>query len=493
MTIRLEIAQRFPGLSLRLFLLLSVVVWLCFVSALPGSAAQDPRPSGQEPPIAPPPSLNFCNFSGPFVRIASAGAGSEGLVVRVSPPSSVRYPRGAPIVVHMFSATPSVSGSLACLSEQGFVDVGFLCPGGQYTESDGTVWKSGGRGPADQAHAQNCIEPLADVLSFATGKTRSLDGKSIRDYTGRIHAMTDEVGLIGWSFGGTLATLAMARYGERFSGMKWFASWESPIAGTWDDGRGSRFQPNRFYQQNTDTVEFDRLRYDPEMPVWAYPTLRLQPQADWPRGGLFLDGDGNGRFNKDSDYAFWADVDLGPPFKVFYSPTVIRQAVERSVFGSVWPAHIASREAVDNRANEGDGLGQIPTAVRRFPRMAILVFESQQHHVRASDHSQTIAHVNAWLDARARWVRFNPDAHYVESAMGRKPSRDVQYPAGQKLDRKSIGDYLEPEESDGGPTDAEGMTAAACELADRTYHRSWAPLLPHVLVQQHNTAIGSRR
>jgi hypothetical protein len=93
--------------------------------------------------------------------------------------------------------------------------------------------------------------------------------------------------------------------------------------------------------------------------------------------------------------------------------------------------------------------------------MATLVFESQQHHVRASDHSQTIAHVNAWLDARARWVRFNPDAHYVESAMGRKPSRDVQYPAGQKLDRKSIGDYLEPEESDGGPTDAEGMTAAA--------------------------------
>jgi hypothetical protein len=76
----------------------------------------------------------------------------------------------------MFAATPSVSGSLACLSEQGFVDVGFLCPGGQYTAPDGTVWKSGGRGPADQAHAQNCIEPLADVLSFATGKTRSLDG-----------------------------------------------------------------------------------------------------------------------------------------------------------------------------------------------------------------------------------------------------------------------------------------------------------------------------
>ncbi len=469
------------------------LVCLSFMSVLLGSAAQNPGPSGQEPTIAPPPSLNFCTFSGPFVRIASAGAGSEGLVVRVSPPSSVRYLRGAPIVVHMFSATPSVSGSLACLSEQRFVDVGFLCPGGRYTESDGTVSRSGGRGPVDQAHAQNCIEPLADVLSFATGKTRSLDGRSIHDYTGRIHALTDQVGLIGWSFGGTLATLAMARYGERFSEMKWFASWESPIAGTWDDGRGSRFQSNRFYHQDTDTVEFDRLRYDPEMPVWASPTLRLQPQADWPRGGLFLDGDGNGRFNKDRDYAFTADVDLGPPFKVFYSPTVIRQAAERSVFGPVWPAHIASQEAVERRARETDGLGQIPAAVRRFPRMAILVFESQQHHVRASDHSQAIAHVNAWLDARARWVRFNPDVHYVESAMGRKLSRDVQYPAGQKLGWNLIRDYLEPEESDGGPTDAEGMTAAACELADRTYYKSWAPLLPSVLIQHHNIPTGPRQ
>ena len=49
-----------------------------------------------------------------------------------------------------------------------------------------------------------------------------------------------------------------------------------------------------------------------------------------------------------------------------------------------------------------------------------------------------------------------------------------------------IRDYLEPEESDGGPTDGEGMTAAACELADRTYYKSWAPLLRNVLIQHHN-------
>ena len=160
--------------------IVTVIIGLCFASAVPGSAAQNARPSGQEPPIAPPPALNFCGFTGPFLHIASRSAGSEGLVVRVSPPARARYPKGAPIVVHMFAATPSVSGSLACLNEQGFVDVGFLCPGGQYTAPDGTVWKSGG-GPLDPARAQNCVEPLADVLSFAAGTTRSLEGKSIRD------------------------------------------------------------------------------------------------------------------------------------------------------------------------------------------------------------------------------------------------------------------------------------------------------------------------
>ena len=69
----------------------------------------------------------------------------------------------------------------------------------------------------------------------------------------------------------------------------------------------------------------------------------------------------------------------------------------------------------------------------------------------------------------------------------------MQYPAGQKLDRNVIRDYLEPEESDGGPTDGEGMTAAACELADRTYYKSWAPLLPNVLIQHHNIPTGPRQ
>jgi hypothetical protein len=174
------------------------------------AAAQDPP----QPPDLPP--SNTCSFDGPFLHIPSKAAGSEGLLVRVSPPAISRYPQGAPIVVHMFASRPSVRGSSACLSEQGFIDVGFLCPGRQYRISDGTVWKSGGPPPRETLGAANaCVEPLADVLSFATGKTRSLDGKSIQDYTGKVRAMTADAGIVGYSFGGNLAILAMARHGER--------------------------------------------------------------------------------------------------------------------------------------------------------------------------------------------------------------------------------------------------------------------------------------
>ena len=37
-------------------------------------------------------------------------------------------------------------------------------------------------------------------------------------------------------------------------------------------------------------------------------------------------------------------------------------------------------------------------------------------------------------------------------------------------------EFLEPEESDGGPTDKQGMSAAACELAGRTQSNIWSPV-----------------
>jgi hypothetical protein len=113
-----------------------------------------------------------------------------------------------------------------------------------------------------------------------------------------------------------------------------------------------------------------------------------------------------------------------------------------------------------------------------------MVFESEVGHVGVSaDHPHAIAQVNAWLSAGARWVRFQPDAHYVEQVMRKRPVRVVQYPAGKGLDRKVIATVLEPEEVNGGPSDAQGMAAAAAELADRTRRNNWTPELSAVLIK----------
>jgi hypothetical protein len=278
------------------------------------------------------------------------------------------------------------------------------------------------------------------VLAFATGRIRSAENKPLQDYVGEARALTTNVGVVGWSAGGNRVIPAAASHGEKLSGVTWFASWESPVLSWIDGGWGSRFQPNPGYDPVSGTMNFERLRYTPAMPLWLWPILPVRWQPGWPTGGLYLDLDGNGRFNRDGDYAFRAGyraVGGSGPAKAFYTLPVVREARARNVFGSTWPAHIATVEEVEERDRREDVLRRIPDAVRRLPDLAVLVFESETGHVTtAADHPHAIAHVNAWLDAGARWVRLNPDVSYVESVMGRPPSRAVQNPAGRRPARE---------------------------------------------------------
>jgi hypothetical protein len=440
-----------------------------------GQLAYSAINTSQEPPTRPVLTVSrspTCELRGPLIRISSRSV-RDGVQVRVSPPTVARYAEGAPIVVHS-AAAPSFDRASACLSEHGFVDVSFQCPG---SRDDGSE---------RDARLGTCAEALADVLAFATGQVRSTDNKSIEAYTGNIMPWTANVGVLGASAGGNRAVLAMARYGDRFPQVKWFASWESPVLTSIDGGWGSVFQTNRFYDPATGRIDLSRLRYSAEMPLWVWPIQRLPREPNWPLGGLYLDGDGNNTFNKDADYAFWVTYDSpasGQVGRAFYTPMIVREARDRGLFGPTWPTHIATLQEVEERARSEDVLPHIREVVARFPGLAVIVFESEVGHVTAAaDHPHAIAHVNAWLDAGARWVRFNPDAHYVERVMGKKPARVLQYPAGKGLDRTTIASLLEPEEASGGPSDAQGMAAMVCELADRTYRNNWAEVLTGVVV-----------
>ena len=459
---------------MKLYETLTAIAIMVVATVLPMGAFQQPASPGasalQDRPTAPVVVVQGtvpCEVQGPIIRIPSQSA-PDGIPLRLLLPAAARYPEGAPIVVHS-TATASMDRVHACLRAQGFVDVVYHCP-------------------SARERLTNCSEQLADVLAFATGRIRSLENKSIDGHTGDVKADTANVGLVGWSAGGNRAVLTMARYGDRFPGLKWYASWESPMFSIGDaEGAGTIYQPNPFYDASAGTVDLNRLRYSADMPLWVWPPEGPPCAPDCPRGGLYLEGDGNGRFTRDSDYAFWAVYEspkVGQPRKAFYGSAIIREARDRQLFGPTWPSHIATPEEVEQRASTEDALRHVPEAVRRLPHLAVLVFESEVGHVGVSaDHPNAIAQVNAWLRARARWVRFQPDAHYLEMVMKKRPTRIVQFPAGEGLDRATIASVLQPEAASGGPSDALGMAAAAAELADRTHRNIWTAELSAVLIK----------
>jgi hypothetical protein len=71
--------------------------------------------------------------------------------------------------------------------------------------------------------------------------------------------------------------------------------------------------------------------------------------------------------------------------------------------------------------------------------------------------------------------------HRDNGHLTRHGQTEFQQPARRKIDRKTIQSLLEPESDEGGSTDKEGMTAAVCELADRTYRNVWSPVLAAIL------------
>jgi hypothetical protein len=419
-------------------------------------------------------------LEGPLVRVPSKFAGSEGVWVRVAPPSRPRYAEGAPVVVHVPGGLGAggVGTAPARLGDFGFIDIALLFPGGESGPPvDGKPLRSGGtydsRGPAS-------VRALADVIRFATGRLKSTEGKSIQEYLGQTKALTDQVGLIGWSLGGTTIAAALGMHGQELRGVKWYASHESPYGeGVINGEFGTHGAPSSFYDAATGTLDLSGLKYGQELPV----TLMGRPLAgaEQLRGSLYLDGNGNGVYDQGSDFVFNGMFLPGPPPNVFYSPSLTRAAIEKKVFPSQWPAHIATLKQTAEAWRIRDGMSNIPGAVKNVPELAVIVFAGDIDHVQSTaDHRHILLQYGGWQQAGARWTRLNPDTSYVEMVLGRKAAGAPQNPAGAKFDRRNIRQAVMPEPPEG-PSDPEALTAAACELADRTRKNEWRPTLDAVL------------
>ncbi|MBI3683668.1 MAG: hypothetical protein HY235_25100 [Acidobacteria bacterium] len=408
----------------------------------------------------------------PLVRIGSKAAGVEGVVVRVLKPAKPRYQQGAPVVVNVDGgfSRGNVDRAQGRLDQFGFVNLLFLFPGGESApQPDGTVWRSGG---AFDYRGADSMRALADVLVFAQGRTRTLDGKTLAEVAG-VPVLADEAGVIGWSLGGNVVAGALGLYGKEIANLKWYASFESPYGdGIINAEFGSRGRPNRFYNADTGELDLRSLAWDKNAEMNSMPPR--PPGLDMPRGVLFLDANKNGVFDPDTDVPFNPAMIPVPEPRAYFSPPLARAARDKKVFGDAWPAHIGTLEQSEKAMTIRNGVSHVQNVVRNVPRLAVIVWSSEQDHVQGTaDYRHIRAQYDAYQAAGVRWIRLNPGVRWVEEVMKRKPEQYRENPPNASYDRFTVRKAVAREPQEGGPPDPVGVMAAACELADRTRRNEW--------------------
>ena len=469
---------------------LTLVVWFpAAVSAQPSGEPQRkplPRVAGADTLEGGPPrpdagrlGVNRPRGPGILTHIPSTAGGEQGIAVGVLPPLRPRYVDGAPVVIHVpGGVTMGGTEGRPEYAGLGFVEIRFAFPGGGRGEGS-----SGGtydyRGP-------NCIRALADVIRFATGRLADQQGRKLQELVPGATALAQNVGLVGSSHGGNACGVTMATHGEEFADLAFYASMESPYGeGNVNIELGGRDQGvNPAYDAETGTLDLSKLAWSADLPPG--PPRRWQGEGAGVRGALFFDLNGDGRFSESDDYpanAFVQDLGQGP--KAWYTPRLIREAERRKLYGDQRPAHVPSLAESTEYWRWRDAAGSIAGAVRKCPKVAIIVYANERDHVQvAPDHPHILAQVEGFRQAGAKFVRLNPDRAYVERVLASGGPPFLQRPrtfpdneAGSVWNRGNIRRGLEPADLPMQPY----MQAAVCELADRVQAGNWANNLDAVL------------
>lgn len=414
-------------------------------------------------------------------------------------PSKPRYREGAPVVVNVRPAVqpqPAGRADRCGLTALGFVVVNFGYPTGERFDQGGP----------------NCKRALADVLLFAMGKTTDAQGRRIEELS-PIEVQTGVVGAIGWSHGGNAVVTTLQAHPDELQDMAFYVSYESPCGTSeeslgdivnvdyggvrfdpdprrdadgnglpWDDGRNPYYTPGK-------TLDFSRLCWDPDV-TWRW---RLAPA----KGVLFLDGNGNGKFDvvqvgvsgaarggvtQTPDINRDGRIDKNEDFPLsflhgtandrgqrFYSLSVT-EAAAQTVFRDGFPPDIATVEQARAYWSERDMAAGFEQLEACFDDLLVCIYAGRQDHVQAqSDCPHIRAQYTGLRRAGIGWVRINPDPVYARYVLG---DCDHKLPANQPnqpVAAEAMWQMTEPARKELGNV---FMAAGVCELADRV-KASW--------------------
>ncbi|MBN2103396.1 T9SS type A sorting domain-containing protein [bacterium] len=417
--------------------------------------------------------FNILNATPPpvFTNLPSTSAQPEGLRIRINPPVQQRYTDGAPIVLYMPGGFQGegLDERETGLTEQGFIEIRFNLPG------NGENRDLSGGGPYDYRGVSSLIA-LRDIIQFANGSITDINGNTLSDLVSPASPQSDNVGLIGWSMGGSTNICVAGRWGHVFQ-LAWIVNWESPVGDGMPQAEcGAKLEgilrPN--------TMELNPA-YDPANGSWDLSTLAYDPQIQIPilentrehvTGGLFFDMNQDAQMDMSIDYIPYPLVfEMSDGLKAYYSERLREKANQETLFPATLPPHIPT--PAENRQFWAirNGAYWIDSTIIKLPGLMFIIVANDTDHVqRAPDHPHVVLQYEGFVNAGCRFVRLNPDRSYVESLLGHENPRAADNPAFMTLDRTDMKSVVEPVDANNRDDIGYSLTAAAaaCELADRT-------------------------
>ncbi len=430
--------------------------------------------------------------------VPSDSAPGQGLAVNLIYSHKARYKESAPVVVLVPGGNASQGLDFSMHSaQQGFVEVRFAFPGGG---KPGFV-SSGiydNRGSKSQ-------EALRDVLRFASGQISDHQNRKISDLL-PFKVDSKAIGAVGWSNGGNILLVTLAKYASDLSAVSFLAFYESPVGNMFFPcalGGAHDMLANKHYRQGTAAtgqvlVDYKKLCY--QYNASKSPGAHKKNDEAEIDGVIFFDDNSNGFWEESTEFAVPYSTDIGMD-KQIYPPSVTkaiwalpgfqppqRNPKDKDKPKIEWKAPpIATYEESLAYFRDRDGSLYIKQVVQEHPQMAFCIFGSQLDHLqRQSDHPHVAMLYNSLLEHKARFLRLNPSSIYVGAVAYMKPSTFPENRPNSSIDAEAITKYLEPE---GLIPDYAYMEAAVAELADRVHTGKWQKVIEAPLVNYSNGAL----
>jgi len=423
-----------------------------------------------------------------FTHIPSVSAGQMGVAVWVKAPVAPRFQSGAPVAIYLPGGFKGegIGDKEAGLVHQGFIEISFNFPG------NGIGEKQSGGGPYDH-RGVGSLRAACDVIRFALGLVADMDGQSFSDLVNPIVPLHTNVGLIGYSLGGSTNICIAGVHGHEISGLAWILNWESPVGDGMPQAEAGAKLEGKLRPLNQET----NPAYDPDTGVWDLSTLAYDGQVRIPlldntdefvTGGLYFDFNGDGTVNTGSDFIPYPLVfQGGNDYRAHYSVRLRRRAHQENLFPDPFPPHLPSLAETESFWGVRNGEYWVDSTLYKIPGLMFMVVGSEIDHVqRALDHPHILLQYDAFRRGGARFVRVNPDRSYVETILGHSAPGAVDNDGFAPFDHSTIRDAVEPGSFDEELGRDVIVPAGACELADRSQFVNLEPqlhdLLTHVEV-----------